>query len=156
MYGPTTFTTSAIASNNMKNGSALYQRARSKSRGNAIKNLLTRKGNMLLGYEDILQGKKVRSQRYAGRETVLLDEIVGSEGRTEDFDRKFYPVSERNRDRWLSVLSARMHGVSLPLVSLVKVGDQYIVVDGHHRISVARALGEVFIDADVTILEMDC
>jgi len=156
MYGPATYGAHAFSSSNMKNGTALYQRARSKGRMSAFMRLLTRKENALFSLADLLQGKKVRAQRYAGRESVRIDQIVGSEGRTEDFDRRFFPLSERSRDRWLSVLSARLHGVSLPLVSLVKVGDQYIVVDGHHRISVARALGEAFIDADVTVLDTDC
>jgi ParB-like chromosome segregation protein Spo0J len=31
------------------------------------------------------------------------------------------------------------------------VGDTYYVRDGHHRISVARVLGQQYIDARVTI-----
>jgi len=154
MYGPTSYSPLAVAGNNMKNGTALYQRAQSKSRVNAFKSMLTRKGNTLLGYDNVLQGKRVRARRYGGRETVQIDQIVASEGRTEDFDRQFYPVSNRNQDRWLSVLSARMHGVALPPVSLLRVEDQYVVVDGHHRISVARALGEIFIEAEITVLEI--
>jgi len=153
MYGPATYGAHAFSSSNMKNGTALYQRARSKGRMSAFMRLLTRKENALFSLAALLQGKKVRAQRYAGRETVRIDQIVGSEGRTEDFNRRFFPLSERNRDRWLSVLSARMHRVPLPPVSLIRVGDQYVVRDGHHRISVARALGEVFVEAEVTVFE---
>jgi len=31
----------------------------------------------------------------------------------------------------------------------------YFVRDGHHRISVARALGQAYIDAEVTVWEVD-
>lgn len=42
----------------------------------------------------------------------------------------------------------------MPAVELIKVGDVYVVRDGHHRISVARALGEGFVDAHVTAWEL--
>ena len=38
----------------------------------------------------------------------------------------------------------------MPPVELLKVGDIYFVRDGHHRVSVARALGRADIDAYVT------
>ena len=139
----------------MSAGSGLYQKARSKARMNSLKSLLTRSNNYLMSLEDVLREKNVRGQRYGGRETVQIDRIVGSEGRTGDFDRRFYPRSDRSRGRFLSVLSARLHGVALPPVSLIRVGDQYVVVDGHHRISVARALDEAFIEAKVKVLEID-
>jgi hypothetical protein len=41
-------------------------------------------------------------------------------------------------------------GESMPPVDLVKVGEIYFVRDGHHRVSVARALGRTDIDANVT------
>jgi hypothetical protein len=46
---------------------------------------------------------------------------------------------------------ARQQGAKLPPVALIQVGDVYFVKDGHHRISVARALGQVEIEAVVTV-----
>jgi hypothetical protein len=80
---------------------------------------------------------------------VSIARIRGSEGRAGDFDWAFRPRQHHLRDRWLSVASARLCGVPLPRVSLIRVGDDYFVRDGHHRISVARALGEAYIDAEV-------
>ena len=37
----------------------------------------------------------------------------------------------------------------MPPVVLYKVGEIYFVVDGHHRVSVAREQGQLFIDAEV-------
>ena len=39
----------------------------------------------------------------------------------------------------------------LPLapIQLIQVGDAYFVRDGHHRISVSRAFGQVAMDAEV-------
>ncbi|HMQ30151.1 MAG TPA: hypothetical protein PKD53_05455 [Chloroflexaceae bacterium] len=90
-----------------------------------------------------------RGGRDMGHQTVAIGEIVGSEGRTRDFDRAFAPISERSRDRWMSVAQARFRGRALPAVLLVRAEDGYYVRDGHHRISVARALGEEFVEAEV-------
>jgi hypothetical protein len=54
----------------------------------------------------------------------------------------------------MSVAKARLQGATLPPVDLVQVSDVYFVRDGHHRISVAKALGQVDIDADVTVWEV--
>ena len=58
---------------------------------------------------------------------------------------------QRVRERWLSIASSYLHGISLPAVELIQVGDIYFVRDGHHRISVSRAFGEVEIDAEVWV-----
>lgn len=84
-----------------------------------------------------------------GHQTVAIDQIVGNEGRAGDFDRRFAPLSERTRDRWVSVAQARHRGRALPAVLLIRAEDGYYVRDGHHRISVARALGEEFVEAEV-------
>lgn len=64
-------------------------------------------------------------------------------------DCSFYPVRDHNQGRWLGVATARQEEKSLPPVELIQVGDVYFVRDGHHRISVARALGQPVIEAEV-------
>ena len=49
----------------------------------------------------------------------------------------------------VNVAVARKTGVALPPVELIKVGEEYYVRDGHHRVSVAHAFGECYIDAVV-------
>jgi hypothetical protein len=85
---------------------------------------------------------------------VPICQIRGSEGRCSDFDRNFNPLQDHNRVRWLRIAAARQRGRSLPPVELVQVGDFYFVRDGHHRVSVARALGQPFIAARVTALNV--
>jgi hypothetical protein len=80
---------------------------------------------------------------------VPLEKIIGTEGRGEDFDADFHPLKKHNRERWISVYAARQMGVILPAVELVQVGDAYYLRDGHHRISVARAMGQLEIDARI-------
>lgn len=94
---------------------------------------------------------QLKSSRYAGQQEVALDDIRGTEGRTRDFDDQFYPLSDRSRQRWQSVARAVDQGVDLPPVDLIQVGKTYYVRDGHHRISVDRALGYKTIMAEVTV-----
>lgn len=102
-----------------------------------------------------IQGKKVRSRRYLGLCSIQMDQIRGSEGRSRDFDRNFNPVQERSRARWIRIAAARLCGQAMPPVELIQVGASYFVCDGHHRISVARAFGEKYMDAIVTQLEVE-
>jgi hypothetical protein len=92
---------------------------------------------------------------YAGQirhslQQVCLACIAGSVNRVRDFDRDFNPLREFTRQRWERINSAFLEGEILPPVSLQKLGDNYFVKDGHHRISVARYHGAAFIDAEVT------
>lgn len=88
-------------------------------------------------------------QAYRGMRTVEVEKITGSVGRHRDFDASFLPLKRSMAERWGRVDRAYHRGVELPTVSLYKVGDEYFVRDGHHRVSVARYHGVVAIDAEV-------
>ena len=77
-----------------------------------------------------------------------LSELRGARGR--DFDRAFRPTSGRSRARWERIASAYRTGQELPPIRVRRVGDMHFVVDGHHRVSAARALGLKTLDARVT------
>jgi hypothetical protein len=94
---------------------------------------------------------QVRSRSHAGVQLVPVARIRGSEGRCADFDADFRPLKSLSEARWVSVACARQVDVPLPLVQLIQVGDSYFVRDGHHRISVARWLGQQEIEAEVTV-----
>ena len=97
----------------------------------------------------------VRSEYSAGTRSVPLGQIRGSEGRCADFDAAFHPRQQHTRQRWEGIAQAIQRDVPLPPVELIQVGDIYFVRDGHHRISVNRALGQVDIDAVVTVWVVD-
>jgi hypothetical protein len=105
---------------------------------------------VVLPYEEVIDALGFISEHAAGLKVVPLDQIVGSVGRGRDFDRRFRPTSGRSRGRWEQIATAARRGESFPPVDLVKVGELYFVRDGHHRVSVARALGRTDIDAQVT------
>jgi hypothetical protein len=105
---------------------------------------------MVLPYEEVVAALGFVSEHSAGSEVVPLDAIVGTVDRGREFDRSFRPTSARVRSRWEHIAGAMRRGESLPPVDLVRIGEIYFVRDGHHRVSVARALGRTDIDARVT------
>ena len=118
-----------------------YTKAQRSARLRRLWANLTGQNVGLVPYEDLKRTLRFTTQRYRGLEAVPLDKIIGSLGRSRDFDRAFLPTQRHSRSKWLSVDSAMLSGVSLPAVSLYKVGDAYFVVDGHHRVSVSRQKG---------------
>jgi hypothetical protein len=105
---------------------------------------------VVLPFEEVVEALGFVSERSVGYEVVPLDVIVGTVDRGRDFDRRFRPTSGRVRNRWEQIATAMRRGDSMPPVDLVRVGEICFVRDGHHRVSVARALGRTDIDAHVT------
>lgn len=80
---------------------------------------------------------------------VPVKQIAGTVARVDDFDRAFRPRRRHLRNRWEKVAAgATVRGAFSPL-QLVQLGELYFVVDGHHRVSVARANGIDVMDAVV-------
>ena len=91
-----------------------------------------------------------RQLRDAGEQFIPVASIVGSvDGASQVFDRSFRPVSERAHARLGSVLLAMRQGEPLPPIEVYACRGQYYVLDGHHRVAAARALGSDFISAHV-------
>lgn len=87
------------------------------------------------------------AMRYEKSQMIPLDRIQGSLGRVSDFDAHFYPIHERSAERWINIALLVLAGAPLPPVSLVENDGVYYVIDGHHRISVARMMGATEIEA---------
>ncbi len=82
-----------------------------------------------------------------GNRTVPIDRIRGSENRCDDYDSNFRPLHDDDRQRWINVAIARVCGCVDTPIELIHLNGFYFIRDGHHRISIARALGEKYIDA---------
>ncbi len=67
-----------------------------------------------------------------------MDQIIGSVERWRDFDRSFLPARASVGHKWKRIDRAFHSTEDLPPVELYEIGDAYFVVDGHHRVSVAR------------------
>jgi len=126
-----------------------FQRARFKAFMNRMWSTLSGQPTTLLSYDEIKEKLRIGGPIYRGVKTVHVDEIAGSLNRYHEFDRVFLPASDQLADRWQSVNRAFYEEISLPPAVLYKVGQVYFVVDGHHRVSVAREQGQIYIEAEV-------
>jgi ParB/Sulfiredoxin domain len=93
-------------------------------------------------------------RRMPRAETVDMERIVGSVGRAHEVSRDFRPPRRRRRqadnERFERVLRAMTRGPALPPVQLYRLGSDYYVLDGHHRLAAAISLGQLAVDAHVT------
>src|SRR4051794_5857233 len=96
----------------------------------------------------------VAARRRLGVQPIAIDSIVGTvDGpKALAFDRCFRPP-RWSRGRWIQMCLAARRGTAMPPIAVYRVGGEHFVRDGHHRVSVNRALGADTIDADVVVLE---
>ena len=106
--------------------------------------------NHILPFEEVVQALGRVGERRLGEQAIPLDSIVGTVDRSREFDRAFRPTSQRVRERWERINLAQRTGKALPPIDVYRIGDMHFVKDGHHRVSVARALGHRDINAYVT------
>ncbi len=106
--------------------------------------------NIMLPFDEVVAALSRTGERRLGLQVITLDSIVGSVDRQREFDRRFRPTSGQVRERWQRLALAQRRGESIPPIEVYRVGDMHFVVDGHHRVSVAHALGLKTIDAYVT------
>jgi hypothetical protein len=126
-----------------------FNAARTKAVFRELLALLTGRPNKLLAYDEVREKLRLGGPIYRGVQTVPLRQIVGSVNRYTEFDRAFLPLQTHTAKRWQRVNRAWYEDVSLPPILLYQVGEVYFVVDGNHRVSVAREQGQEFIDAEV-------
>jgi hypothetical protein len=95
----------------------------------------------------------VARRRPVGTVSIPVASIVGTVDRHKaaTFDSSFRPP-DFSRGRWTLMYRAARRGAQLPPISVYRVGERHFVRDGHHRVSVARAMGADWIDAIVVEL----
>jgi nucleotide-binding universal stress UspA family protein len=116
---------------------------------------LTGRSTQLLSYEEVAEKLGLTSRSDRGIRQIPIRAIVGSVGRYTDFTRTFLPRQERDRERWARVKAATIEGQGsgMPPIDVYQVGGVYFVLDGNHRVSIARQAGMDFIDANVIELQ---
>lgn len=99
------------------------------------------------------RGRRYLNSIDRGVRTIELNDIVGSVGRPLDFSRDFSPKNVDGKPhiqvRVKSIEEAMREGKLLPVVELYKIDDEYYVLDGHHRLIVAKGQRRKFIDAHI-------
>jgi hypothetical protein len=134
---------------------SLYNKVSRRGLLEGLKRLFGRKeAPRLFTMAEVKRKIRVQGNEAVGEKTIDLDMVQGtaSEGRVLDFDIDFRPLQGHNKDRWLGIAAAWISGRRLGRVKLVQVGDIFFVEDGHHRISVAKAMGDRVIEAEVVRL----
>ena len=97
-----------------------------------------------------LEGIPALSWRGAHLRVIPVSAVIGTVDVTHDFDARFRPAASRIAPRWQHVALAHRRGVALPPISVIERPEGYYVLDGRHRVSVARTLGLRDIEAWVS------
>ena len=129
-----------------------FDSARFKAFRRAIRSALTRRKQRLLSLDRVLAAAGLEGKSFGGVHEIPLDRVVGSaaaDAKGQDFDPAFLPANRRLRDRWTRIYTAMVEGDELPPIDVYKLDDYYYVIDGHHRVSVARNLDRPVINARV-------
>jgi nucleotide-binding universal stress UspA family protein len=127
-----------------------FRSARRRAFLEEILSRLSGKSTELLSFDQVRQQLKVRASQGQQLKEIPLDAIVGSVGRYRDFTRGFLPKGSVSQERWAGVQVAVSGLVGLPPIEAYQIGEAYFVLDGNHRVSVARQLGATYIEAYVT------
>ncbi len=130
-----------------------FFRALQKGRVQTLLSKLQLERSQLLSFYDIKELVKPRHETYIGTRPIEVGRIIGSEGRFNDFSNEFLPRRHMLRGRWTRISAAHNEMITLPSISVYKLGNAYFVRDGNHRVSVAKANGVEFIDADIVELD---
>jgi nucleotide-binding universal stress UspA family protein len=126
-----------------------FREARRKAALESILAFIQGKSTDLMSYEQVRESLRPIESARRMLEDIPLDRIVGSVNRTTDFSRSFLPRHESDAYRWASVRAGVESMVGLPPIDAYRVGDLYFILDGHHRVSVARELGQKTIQGNV-------
>jgi hypothetical protein len=115
----------------------------------ALRSVLTGRARTLLSLDDVLRAAGKEGQVDRGIRRIPLAQVRGSEGRSNEFDAAFLPVNPRLKERWARLDNLMQQGMEMPPIEVYELGGLYFVKDGHHRVSVARHLGQETIRANV-------
>src|SRR5688500_13299391 len=133
-----------------------FQSARKKAAVQEVLARITGKSTQLLSYEEVAEKLKLKGRTERGVQHIPVDAIVGSVGRYTDFTRSFLPRHRDDQQRWAGVKAAFLEdGAGLPPIEVYKVGESYFVIDGNHRVSIAKQEGFISIEARVIEVRTD-
>ena len=91
----------------------------------------------LCSFRQVYQRQASKARVDLGIQQIPVACVIGSVSDNRYFDNQFYPRLSASRERWTRLYTG------------YRIDDIYFVEDGHHRISVARAIGQLTIAAHV-------
>jgi nucleotide-binding universal stress UspA family protein len=134
-----------------------FQSAHLRAKLQGVLARITGKSNQLLSYEEIAGKLKLQGRSDKGLQTIPVAAVIGSVGRYTDFTRTFLPRRVEDQQRWASVKAATLDpvGAGLQPIEVYKVSEVYFVLDGNHRVSIARQEGWETMQAHVIEIQTD-
>jgi nucleotide-binding universal stress UspA family protein len=126
-----------------------FREARRRAAVRAVLGRLHGTSLALLSFDDVADRLRITGQVERGVREIPLEKIVGSVGRYDEFDRSFLPLTNYDAQRWASVRAAAADPTGLPPIDVYQIDDVYFVIDGNHRVSIARHMGLEYLAAHV-------
>jgi nucleotide-binding universal stress UspA family protein len=128
-----------------------FHSARAKARLQHLWASVTGKSDELLQYDEITRKMHIEGLSSKGIKEIPLDSIVGSVNRYQDFDKDFLPLRNEDVERWARVKAMMTSPGSpgLPPIRVYQIGEAYFVLDGNHRVSIAKQMGIEKLEAHV-------
>ena len=132
-----------------------FRQARAKARLQHLWASITGESKELLRYDDITRKMHAVGGSSKGLQEIPVEAIVGSVNRYQDFDNNFLPMRDNDMQRWANVKAAMTSpaSIGLPPIRVYKIGDVYFVLDGNHRVSIARQMELETLEAYVTEIQ---
>jgi hypothetical protein len=126
-----------------------FATARRKARWQTFVDRLRGRRANLIPFHEVADRSSLLRESREQSQTVPLELIVGSVGKGRSFNRSFYPKSSDLLPRWKRAFAVAhgLHGYEP--IELYEAEGYFYVVDGHFRVSVARALRSATIQASV-------
>ncbi|MBE2223893.1 MAG: hypothetical protein IAF02_20300 [Anaerolineae bacterium] len=124
-----------------------FRYSRWQARKEALLSKVWGKVPCLKSFGDI-SGQITPQRRSLGVREIPVEKITGTVGRQDDFDGRFRPLKNHLRERWVNI-AVNFQDAGWPPIDVFKVGEEYFVLDGHHRTSYARQVGMAFMEANV-------
>jgi ParB-like nuclease domain len=129
-----------------------FRKARRREAYRRLSQIAGRGGSRpLLSLDEVSRRLRAFEQSYVGVRPIRVADVVGTVSRVDDFDRDFLPKRSKIQERWQNVERMYPEGDFPPIV-VYELDGRYFVVDGHHRVAIARQRGIEFIDAEITRL----
>ncbi|HLO28083.1 MAG TPA: universal stress protein [Anaerolineales bacterium] len=134
-----------------------FQSAHLRAKLQGVLARITGRSNELLSYDEIASKLKLQGRSDKGLQTIAVDAIIGSVGRYTDFTRTFLPRRRGDQERWANVKTATLDpvGPGWEPIEVYRVSEVYFVLDGNHRVSIARQEGWKAIEAHVIEIQTD-
>ncbi|MCB0195193.1 MAG: universal stress protein, partial [Anaerolineae bacterium] len=132
-----------------------FHRVRQKAAMQDLVAAITGKSDDLLDYNEVYEQLKGGQAIDRGLQDIPLDAIVGSVGRCTEFTRTFLPRAKGDIRRWAEVKTAIVEQGRFRPINVYQIDQVYFVLDGNHRVSIARQEGHPTIQAYVTEIKTD-